>query len=242
MQSGRCFSRREQSRYRRFSGIGGDFHSARHVVAGGPDFHGSLDNVHIRQLQKLVIHAGQLSLYVFSRCIRDIEERAAMLSPAALAYFGVDGARHHITSRKLHPLGIVTLHKVLTGTIAENATFAPDRFRYQNSLHAGRPHHAGGMKLHEFRVHQISTGIVGERHAVAGIFPGIRSNPPGFANPAGCQHDRFRPEHHKPARLAPVSKGAGDAVAIFQQARDRALHVDGKAHRHATILQGADHL
>ena len=41
--------------------------------------------------------------------------------------------------------------------------------------------------------------------------------------------------------LAPVAERAGDAVAVLQQARDRALHVNVEAQLHAAILQRANH-
>src|SRR5260370_982398 len=67
-------------------------------------------------------------------------------------------------------------------------------------------------------------------------------NPPRLADATRSNHDGFGLEYDEASLLAPVSECAGDAVAIFEQARDRAFHVDVKAERDAAVLQGADHL
>jgi len=41
--------------------------------------------------------------------------------------------------------------------------------------------------------------------------------------------------------FGPVTKCPSDAIAIFQQAGDRAFHVDGDPQLHAAVLQSADH-
>ncbi len=97
------------------------------------------------------------------------------------------------------------------------------------------------MKLHELHIHQVSPGAVGERHPVAGVLPRIGSNLPRFANAAGGHDNRLGSKHHESPLLAPVSKRPGDAVSIFQQAGDRAFHVNVDSQLHAAVLQGADH-
>ena len=211
-------------------------------MAGRADFHGPFGDVHVGQLEKLVIHAGQLALHVFGGLVRDVEERAAVLGAAALAHFGVDGAGNHVAGGELQLLGVVALHEALAIFVAEDAAFAAHRFGDQNALHARRPHHAGGMKLHELHVHQLGARVVGERHAVAGVLPGVRGDLPGLADAAGADDDGLGLEDDEAALLAPVAEGAGDAVAIFEQPRDGALHVDVDAQMHAAVLQGADHL
>src|SRR5262249_48506065 len=52
----------------------------------------------------------------------------------------------------------------------------------------------------------------------------------------------FRLEHDDAATLAPVADGAAHAVAVLEQARDGAFHVDVDALMDAVVLQRADHL
>ena len=98
------------------------------------------------------------------------------------------------------------------------------------------------MELNKLHIHQFGSNLVGKSHSIAGVFPGVGCDRPGFANAASGENDRFCLEHHEAPVLAPVAESAGDAVAIFQQTRDRALHVNVKAHLHAAILQSANHL
>ena len=185
---------------------------------------------------------GSLRLHVFGRLVRDVEKRAAVRSAAPFLHFGVDRARHHVARRKLHALRVVLLHEALAVLVAQDAAFAAHRFGDQNSLHSRRPDHPRGMKLHEFHVQQLGACFVGQRHSVARAFPGIRRDLPGFPDAAGGDHDRLRLEHDETPGLAPVSERARDAVAVFQQLRDRAFHENVEAHLHAAVLQRADHL
>ena len=164
-----------------------------------------------------------------------------MRSAAAFLHFGVDRARHHVARGKLHALRIVLLHEALAVLVAKDAALAAHRFGDQKSLHSGRPDHSGGMELHEFHVQQFGARFVRERHAVAGALPGIRSDLPGFSDAAGGDHDGLGLEHDEAPALAPVAERARDAVAVFQQPRDRALHENVEAHLHAAVLQRADH-
>ena len=52
----------------------------------------------------------------------------------------------------------------------------------------------------------------------------------------------FAPNSDELAALAPVADGAGDAVAVLEQARDRALHEHVDAVVHRVLLERADHL
>ena len=189
-----------------------------------------------------MIHAGQFSLHVFGGLVRNVQVSAAMLGAAAFAHFGVNGAGDHVAGGKLHPLRVVTLHEALAGFVAEDAAFAANRFRDENALHAGRPNHARGMELDKFHVHQLGSRFVSERHPVARVFPGIRCDGPGFADAAGSNDHGLGFENHEAALLAPVAKGAGDAISIFEQPRDRAFHVHVEAHLHAAILKRSNHL
>ena len=98
------------------------------------------------------------------------------------------------------------------------------------------------MELDELHVDQLGAGVVGERVAVAGVFPAVARDLVGAADAAGRQHDRLRAEHLEAAALALVAERAGDAVAVLEQRDDRALHVHVDALMDAVILQRADHL
>src|SRR5207244_833428 len=94
---------------------------------------------------------------------------------------------------------------------------------------------------HELHVDQLSTGEVGERMAVAGVLPAIAGDLVSLADAAGGQDDGLGTEDDEASLLAVIPDGAGDAVAVFQEAQDRALHVDGDALMDAVVLEGANH-
>ena len=52
-------------------------------------------------------------------------------------------------------------HKALAVFVAEDAAFAAHRFGNQQSLHTGRPNHAGRMELDKFHIHKLGAGFVG---------------------------------------------------------------------------------
>src|SRR2546421_12967076 len=98
------------------------------------------------------------------------------------------------------------------------------------------------MELHKLHVLKLSASFVRKGHSIAGVLPGVGGYAVGFADAASGHDYRFRFQDNKASLLAPVSEGAGDAVAIFQQADDGAFHEDIKAHSHAAILKRANHL
>ena len=98
------------------------------------------------------------------------------------------------------------------------------------------------MELDELHVHQVGAGVVGERVAVAGVFPAVARDLVGAADAAGRQHDRLRPKQLEAPALALVAERADDAVAVLEQPDDRALHVHVDPLVDAVILQRADHL
>src|SRR5579871_93377 len=165
-----------------------------------------------------------------------------MLRAAALTHLSVDRARNHIACRKLQLLWVVALHEPLTVLVTKNASFATHGFRHKNALDSRRPHHACGMELHKFHVHQISTRIISERHTVARIFPGVRGYLPSLTNSARTNDDRLGLEHHEAPLLAPIAKSAGNTITLFKQLSNRAFHINVDTQMHATVLQGANHL
>src|ERR1041385_6002378 len=206
------------------------------------NFHGAFGDVNVRELFELVIHAGKLLLHVFGRLVGNIQISSTVFATAALANFGVNGARDNVTGGKLHALGIVLLHEALTVFVAKNSAFTAHSFRYRYPLDAGRPDHTRGMKLNKLHIEQLSSGVISKRHAVTGVLPGVRRDAIGLANAACSHHNRFRFQHHKAALLAPITERAYNTLAIGKQADDSALHEDVKAHLHAAVLKRADHL
>ena len=72
---------------------------------------------------------------------------------------------------------------------------------------------------------QFRAGVVGERVAVAGVFPAVAGDLVGAADAAGGEHDGLGAKQLERPALALVAERAGDAVAVLEQADDRALHV-----------------
>ena len=106
--------------------------------------------------------------------------------------------------------------------------------------HARRPDHAGRMKLHELHVQQFRAGVIGERLAVAGVFPGIAGDLVGAPDAAGGDHHGLGLENLETAAFAVVAERAGDAVAVLEQRDDRVFHVNVDALMNAVVLQACE--
>ena len=137
-------------------------------------------------------------------------------------------------------LGNIGEHEPLAVLVAQDAAFAAHAFGDEDAHDAGRPDHAGRMKLHELHVNQFRAGMIGQRLAVAGVFPGVAGDFIGATNAAGGQHDGFRLENLESSALAVVAERADNAVAVLEQRDDRVLHVDFDALMDAVVLQRAD--
>src|SRR5919198_1355049 len=87
--------------------------------------------------------------------------------------------------------------------------FTTHAFGHENAAHAGRPHHARGMELHELHVDELGAGFVGERVAVPRVLPRITGDLPRLADAAGRQHDGPGAEHDETTRLAEIAQRAG---------------------------------
>src|SRR5262249_16528451 len=98
------------------------------------------------------------------------------------------------------------------------------------------------MKLHELHVHQIRTGVVGERVAIARVFRSIARDLIGPASTPGREHDGFCFKQYESSTFPLVTECAHNAVSILEQADEGAFHVHSDALMNAVILKGADHL
>src|SRR5262245_61382282 len=123
-------------------------------------------------------------------------------------------------------VGNVVEHEAPAFAVAQHTAFTPDTFGDENAGDAGRPNHSCGMKLSELHVYQISTGVVGESLTIACVFPAIARDLVCSPNATRCEHDCLYAEQQKTSALTFVTKCAGNAVSIFQQADDRRFHVD----------------
>ena len=143
----------------------------------------------------------------------DVQEDAAVRAAAACLDFAIDAARHVVAREQLRraagvlvalrvapafvfvvgglllvELGDVVEHEAAAFAVAQDAAFAAHAFGHQDAAHADRPDHAGGMKLHELHVQQLGAGAVGQRVAVAGVFPTVAGDLVGAADAAGGHH------------------------------------------------------
>src|SRR5438876_4066740 len=99
-------------------------------------------------------------------------------------------------------------HKTATLLICQDPAFAAHAFGHQNSHHARRPNHAGGMKLHKLHVDQFRARFVGKRVTIASIFPTVARDLVGAPDPTGGKHDCFGPKNFEAAALALVTERA----------------------------------
>src|SRR5439155_5172067 len=111
----------------------------------------------------------------------------------------------------------------------------------QNSHHARRPNHSGGMKLDKLHVDQFCARFVGQDNTVAGGFPTVARYFIGATNSSCCEHDRFRAKNFKATAFAIVTKCADRSVTILQDRQDRVLHMDVDTLMNPVILQRTNH-
>ncbi len=96
------------------------------------------------------------------------------------------------------------------------------------------------MELDKFHVDQFCARVIGERVAVASVFPTIARDFVGAADATGREDDRFGAENLEPSALAFIAESADDAVAIFQQGKNRMFHVDIDSLMNPVILKRPD--
>ena len=136
----------------------------------------------------------------------------------------------------------VVEHEPAAFAVAQDAAFAAHAFGDQDPAHAGRPDHPGGMELDILHVDEFRAGFVGERVAVAGVFPTVGGDAERAADAAGGEDHRRSAEQVEPPPLPVVTEGADHPAAVGEQPGDRPLHVDLHTQVDSVILQRADHL
>src|SRR5258708_15766445 len=139
MKSGGRLARSEKSGHSGFGGFRVHSDATHHVMARRAHFHGALGDVHVRKFLELVIHAGEFLLHVFSRLVRNVKIRTAMLRAAAILDFCIDGASDHIARGKLHALRIVLFHETLASFVAQDAAFSANGFGAEYALRTAMP-------------------------------------------------------------------------------------------------------
>ncbi|MBV6491284.1 MAG: hypothetical protein CNCCGFBP_01861 [Fimbriimonadaceae bacterium] len=137
--------------------------------------------------------------------------------------------------------GDVVEHEPDAFAVLEDSPLAPDAFCNQKSLDGGRPDHACRVELHELHVDQFGACMVGQRVAVPGALPRVAGDGEGLSDPAGCDDDGLREEHHEVAMLPEVRERAADLPFRFQQRGGRAFHVELDSLVDAVVLERADH-
>src|SRR5207237_5878097 len=77
--------------------------------------------------------------------------------------------------------------------------------------------------------------------SVAGVFPTVACDFVSAADSTGCENDRFPAKNFEATAFAFITKRANDAIAVFQQRKNRVFHINLDALMHAVILQGTNH-
>src|SRR5579864_2441598 len=98
------------------------------------------------------------------------------------------------------------------------------------------------MELHKFHVQQSRTGMVGERVAIARIFPTVAGDFECPSNSSCRQHHSLGTEQVKSAALAVVPKRARDTTAVLQQRDDCMFHENVETEMDSVVLKSANHL
>src|SRR5262249_11779093 len=132
-------------------------------------------------------------------------------------------------------------HESLAIPITQHPTLAAHSFRDQNTANAGWPNHSGWVKLHKFHVHERRTGMVGERMAIARIFPTVAGDFVSPSNSSGREYYRLGAEQVKSAALPVISERTCDAAPVLQQLDDGMFHENVEPQMDSMILESTDH-
>ena len=98
------------------------------------------------------------------------------------------------------------------------------------------------MELHEFHIHEVGAGVVGQRVPIAGVLPTVTRDLVGTPDSPCCQDNGLCLEQQKPAALAVITKSSDNTISIFQERDNRALHVYIDPLVYSVILKSTDHL
>ena len=221
-------------------------------MAGRPDLHLVGGDVHLGELDELVIHRRQPALDLLGRHAGgDVEVDAAVRGAAAFLDLGVDRAGDLVAGQQVRgaPGGVVVLEPLVglllglgvlafedVGDVVEHEPLALGVLQHsavtahtlgdEDALDRQRPDHPRRVELDELHVDQCRAGPQRQRVAVAGVLPGIRGHLVGLADAAGGQHHRGRLEQHELAGLAVVAERAGNLAVLQDQLGDGDLVED----------------
>ena len=263
MQPRACFATREKAGYTRHLRLCIDANATHEVVQRWAYFHRLFRDVDFREFLELVIHRRKFFLDHFCRHTRcDVEKHAAMRRSTACFDLCGDRSSDFVTREQLgrttralvacEPtvcffdcIGCfrsefwrdVVEHEPLAVLVLQDAAVATNAFSYKRSTHRRRPHHTRRMKLRELDVHQFCARVIRHRETIAGVLPRVTRHAPRLACTTRCEDDCGRAEQDKPARFPPITQGSGNPIAVFQETKRRALHVEMDALMNAMILQ-----
>ena len=147
-------------------------------------------------------------------------------SPSLLVALCVDPAFLFVVGRLvLIELRDVIEHEATPPSVTEHAPLAAHAFRDQDAFDRRRPDHAGRVELDELHVDELGAGAIGERVAVAGVFPAVARHLERATDTTACEDYGLGREDAEAPALAVVAERADDAVAVLEQLDDGALHV-----------------
>jgi hypothetical protein len=115
-------------------------------------------------------------------------------------------------------VGDVVEHESAAFVVSQYTAFATHTLCYEDAANADRPNHASRMKLNELHVLEFGPGAIGQRKAVAGVFPTVAGDLEGAPNSAGGQHHSICLPQVEPALLTVVSACPGNSIRIEQKA------------------------
>mmetsp|Transcript_37468 Transcript_37468/g.94563 ORF Transcript_37468/g.94563 Transcript_37468/m.94563 type:complete len:610 (-) Transcript_37468:711-2540(-) len=189
-------------------------HAATRVVLRRQHGDGVLGDVEA-QLRALGRNVGEVVQHLLGGLVRDVEKHVRV---AALHQLVVDRARHDVTRRQLHPLGVVLRHEPLAAQVVQLATLTAYRLRNEEGAAlAGGVVQRGGVELDE--LHVAHARVRAERHgdAIAGRHVRVGGVGVHLARATARQHGGQRDE-----------PGHGHCALV--------QHVGAKAVRHALVL------
>ena len=96
------------------------------------------------------------------------------------------------------------------------------------------------MELHHFGISQLCSCLIRHGDPVTGTLPGVGGDLVHSAPTTGGDDDGPGAKDDESAVFSPVPEGATHSIAVLQEARHRALHIDVNPGVDALVLQGSN--
>ena len=194
--------------------------AAHHVVHAGAYRDRVADHVHPGQVDADLPYLAEL---LHDQRLTEVAavQHDTTVHPVARVDLGLLGAGDDVPRGQLHHVGGVSGHKTVSVFVQQVGPLAPGRLGNQYPA----PGQGGRVILDHLHVHELSAGVVGQRHAVAGHDKGVGAGLEHSSEAAGAENDGLRPDGVYLTGTYLQGHDAADLAVFDDQGSDEPLFV-----------------